>query len=154
MNRHFFNLIIGQKAVIVNDKKELLILKRKNVDVYHELWDFPGGKLEEKDTLFEGLSREVLEETGLKIENFILILSSSKFTGVSSDKPTILRNIYLCKANGEVKLSDEHSEFKWIRAEKLKNYKFQPDEDINNVIETLIKSLNSIDTGSNISSIS
>ncbi len=32
-------------------------------------YEFPGGHLEENETLLEGLKREVLEETGIELEN-------------------------------------------------------------------------------------
>lgn len=52
-------------AVIIEDSK--LLLLDQNVD-NERSWSLPGGKLEENETIAEGLKRELLEETGLQIE--------------------------------------------------------------------------------------
>ncbi len=144
MNR-FNNVIIGQKAFILNGKNEVLILKRQNVDINQNFWDIPGGKVESEDTLFESLSREIKEETNLEMESVLLILSSNKFEGSLDDHPVVVRNIYLVRATGEFKISQEHSDFKWIKPEDLNKYDFSNEEDIQHVVKNfseIIKSNN------------
>ena len=51
--------VIRLKALIINSKKEILL-----ASAYTTI-QFPGGHLEEGESLSEGLKREVLEETGL-----------------------------------------------------------------------------------------
>ncbi|HMS23575.1 MAG TPA: NUDIX hydrolase [Candidatus Saccharibacteria bacterium] len=51
-------------AVIIEDGKILLLDQNVNK---HRSWSLPGGKLEENETIEEGLVRELLEETGLII---------------------------------------------------------------------------------------
>ncbi len=144
MNR-FNNVILGQKAFIVNSNKEILILKRQNSEVYNDLWDVPGGKLEEGDSLLEAITREIREETGLQLEKIITILSSSKFQGQASDKPIIFRNIYLVQAKGNVVISNEHLEYRWVRALDLGNYIFGNDKDLQEVLKQLPNIINNID---------
>jgi ADP-ribose pyrophosphatase YjhB (NUDIX family)/ketosteroid isomerase-like protein len=58
--------IVGVGAVIVQDDRVVLVKRR-----YEPLagqWSLPGGRLELGETLEAGLSREMLEETGLEIE--------------------------------------------------------------------------------------
>lgn len=136
---NFNNVRIGQKAFILNSKGEMLILKRANAKVFNNYWDVPGGKVEENDTLFEAISREILEETALKLKEITAILTTSKFTGSYHDKPIILRNIYLCKATGIVKLSHEHSEFKWINPEDVVKYEFPDDLDFQHALKQIRK---------------
>lgn len=133
MNR-FNNVIFGQKAFVLNEQKEILILKRAKGEVYEQNWDVPGGKVEEGDTLLRGLTREIEEECGLELKRVILLLSSSRFNGNAKDSPIVIRNIYLALADGEVEISDEHSEFKWIKPQELSNYNFPPDADYQAVI--------------------
>jgi len=52
-------------AVIIEDN-EILLLDQDASE--KRSWSLPGGKLEEDETLSEGLAREILEETGLEIE--------------------------------------------------------------------------------------
>ena len=53
--------VIRTKALIIN--KEYIYLAKEGT-VYH----FPGGHLEQNETLQECLKREVLEETGIELE--------------------------------------------------------------------------------------
>ena len=145
MNR-YNNVIFGQKAFIIKGEK-ILIIKRKVADVFTGLWDIPGGKVESEDNLFEGIAREIKEEVNLKLTKILLTLSTSKFVGSLRDHPIIFRNIYLCSAEGEVKLSDEHSDFLWVEPEELINYQFPDDPDLQSVlarIPGIIKDMNKI----------
>ena len=50
---------------ILKDNDKLLVVKRsENDDLYPGAWEFPGGHLEEGETLKEGLKRELFEEIG------------------------------------------------------------------------------------------
>jgi 8-oxo-dGTP pyrophosphatase MutT (NUDIX family) len=144
MNR-FNNVIFGQKTFIINDEKKILIMTRKNEVVYEDIWDIPGGKLEDNNSLYESIKREVKEETGLTLTKIISVISTSKFVGIVEDKPLIFRNIYLSKAEGEIHLSDEHSEFKWISTEELDKFTFIPDKDFQDALKLLPEVLKSID---------
>lgn len=52
-------------AVIIEDGKILLLDQNVNA---RRSWSLPGGKLEENETLSDGLVRELREETGLTIK--------------------------------------------------------------------------------------
>lgn len=60
---------IGVFAIIFNDKKEVLLCHRRDRD----LWNLPGGGLEENESPWDGIIREIREETGFesKIEDLI-----------------------------------------------------------------------------------
>ena len=53
-------------GVLVWRKKQLLLGKRISKD-QHWCWQFPGGHLENNETVINCARREVLEETGLKV---------------------------------------------------------------------------------------
>ena len=55
-------VVIRSKALIINGKNIIL----GNED---NIYQFPGGHLEEKETFVECLKREVLEETGIEIDD-------------------------------------------------------------------------------------
>lgn len=144
MNR-FNNVIFGQKAFILNDKQEVLIIKRRQGEIYQDNWDVPGGKLEDTDDLIQAISREIKEECGLDLKRIILVLSTSKFQGTAKDSPLVFRNIYLATAVGTVKLSEEHSEYKWIKLSDLGNYSFPPDADYQAVLLKIPEIISTID---------
>ena len=55
---------IGVQALIYSsDKKKILLIKRADFP----FWTLPGGRKEKKETIYQTLRRETLEETGLKI---------------------------------------------------------------------------------------
>ena len=50
---------------ILKDKNKYLVVKRnENDELYPGAWEFPGGHLEDGETLKEGLKRELKEEIG------------------------------------------------------------------------------------------
>ena len=56
-----------QKAVIKQGDKYLIGLRSENAKYFPLHWDFPGGKLEPGEEPFEGIVREVKEETNLDV---------------------------------------------------------------------------------------
>ena len=109
---------VGQKAFIQKSGKVLVLS-----DPVEGL-DFPGGKIQEgeaKDgeasSLIKSLQREVREETNLEIE------VGDPFAAWYHEFPSTHRNygkvVYLvafrCQyVSGELKLSDEHNDFRWV----------------------------------------
>lgn len=137
MNK-FNNVIFGQKAFVINQDNQLLILKRtKDTDVFHDSWDVPGGKVENDDSLYDSLVREIKEETNMELMNIITILTTSRFRGDKQDSPWIFRNTYLVEAKGEVKLSSEHSKYKWISTAEIDDYNFPTDKDFREALNTI-----------------
>ncbi len=108
------------KAVLLNDKEEVLILKRSSQEKTNQKkWDLPGGYLEKGETLKEALLNEIKEETGV-IAEIGPIIRISEFP---QDHPAFkeekrgVRFLAFCKGR-EVKLSQEHEDFKWLSLEK------------------------------------
>ena len=58
-------------VALFNDKGEVLMVSRKD-DL--NSFGLPGGKLDDNETLEEGIIRETLEETGLEIFNLYEIM--------------------------------------------------------------------------------
>ena len=61
------HIIVGA-AVITNRKGEILVAQRRQQDMLGGLWEFPGGKQEEGETIEECIVRELKEELGINIE--------------------------------------------------------------------------------------
>jgi 8-oxo-dGTP diphosphatase len=104
------------KAFIVQDGKLFMMKRRPNDPHKPGKLDIPGGRLELGEDPFEGLKREAREEINLEIE-IIMPLCVKHF--VREDGQKITLTIYWCKLlSGEVKLSEEHTEQKWMHMEK------------------------------------
>jgi len=56
-------LLPGVRAVILNDRNEVLLQHRRDMDC----WGLPAGSVELDETALEALKREVLEETALEV---------------------------------------------------------------------------------------
>jgi 8-oxo-dGTP pyrophosphatase MutT (NUDIX family) len=95
---------VGQKAFIDRDG-ELLVVFRQNG------WmDYPGGRINEGETdLVASLKREVREETTLEVD-----VDEPFVTWLSLGGAVYLVG-YRCRhVSGEVVLSDEHKEYRWV----------------------------------------
>ena len=103
------------KALIIKDKKAL-ILKRRPNDVHKPgKWDIPGGRLEKGENPHDGLKREVQEEVKMDIE-IILPVEVQHF--FRDDKQKIALTIFICTTTtDEITLSEEHTEYKWLDLE-------------------------------------
>ena len=106
-----FNVAV--KAFIVNENDELLLVKRSDDDLHKPgVWEVPGGRLESGEDPFEGLKREVSEETGLEI-NIRNPLRIHHFTREDGGKITMIT--FYCRTRGrDVRLSNEHTDHIWI----------------------------------------
>lgn len=54
-------------GIILKKDNQVLLVKRTNTDWASGHWNFPGGLLEENETLIAAAAREVEEEVGVKI---------------------------------------------------------------------------------------
>lgn len=111
--------------VLVKKKNKYLLLRR-GVDDFEDpnCWDLPGGGINFKETPFEAAIRETKEEAGIKIKIVrIIALYSLPYQGKWSIE-AIVEGKYL---SGKIKLSKEHSDFKWVSKGELK--KIRPRSD-------------------------
>jgi len=104
---------------ILRDKDLFLIVKRnENDNLYPGAWEFPGGHLEDGETIKEGLKRELLEEIGFTDEFNPII--THYYDEIKSKNGKLIYNleidfiINVDRSNLEIKLSNEHSEYKWV----------------------------------------
>jgi len=107
------NAKVVVKAIIQNNDNKYLVLKKKDKPD----WEFAGGKLEISENLTQALKREVKEETGLDVYVYKMVACvSDKIDNTSF--VCLVFNCYLKDEPNnkiEVKLSDEHDEYKWAK---------------------------------------
>ncbi|MDD3847396.1 MAG: (deoxy)nucleoside triphosphate pyrophosphohydrolase [Syntrophorhabdaceae bacterium] len=102
----------------------ILIARRKRAFMGNN-WEFPGGKLEDNETLEECLKREIREELGIDIAVGKLISSRKHVLNCQS---AIILYAYRAEyVSGEIVLTD-HDEIAWVAPEDLQRYAF-PDPD-------------------------
>ena len=119
---------IGIKAIITNEKNEILLLKSGPAEEKYTkitFWDFPGGRIQEGSSIENTLRREIEEELGvsgnaLKITG-IFDATISNFKKSHNSNTYLMLIAYKCKLNAdEFKLSDEHSDYGWFTASEAK----------------------------------
>ncbi len=103
------------KVVIISDDMVLMMKRSNYVEKYAGEWDLPGGHIKVGEALEAGMAREVKEETGLRIENPVFIQDIDNLS------------FFYCEYDNEpIKLSHEHTAFRFFRAKNLNpNTKFE-----------------------------
>ncbi len=117
-------LQVGVKAIIKNQNGDYLLLRR-SLEKYPEIgdkWDIVGGRINPGETLFDNLQREIREEIGLELKGDPKLIAAQDILLVPGRH--VVRLTYIVDfddLDGEPRLSDEHSEFKWFGIKELKN---------------------------------
>lgn len=107
-------------GVIQDKSKRFLISKR--LDSLHQggLWEFPGGKLESSETVYDALCRELHEELNLHVQHAVpLIQISHQYI----DKYVLL-DVWLVDDFDGTAESQQQQDLKWVSLSDLKNYTF------------------------------
>lgn len=104
---------------ILRDNDLFLVVKRdENDDLYPGAWEFPGGHLEDGESLKEGLARELKEEIGFT-DSFSPIITHY-YDEVKEKNGELVHDleidfiINVDKSNVSVKLSNEHCDYMWV----------------------------------------
>ena len=109
------------RGIIKNDNDEILIVKRHpKSKTDPEMWELPGGKVESKEFFTDALVREIKEEVNLDVNvgDFTEAIQNDY-----SHKRTIQIMMYLDVIEGEVKISEEHTEWMWANLNKIRTLK-------------------------------
>jgi ADP-ribose pyrophosphatase YjhB (NUDIX family) len=112
--------IIGVGAVIVEGGRVLLV--RRDTEPLRGEWSVPGGVLELGEKLRDGVCREALEETGVKVEpGEVLDVFDSIFTdGLGKTQYHYVLIDYLCRPiSGQAKAGGDVSDVRWVSLDAL-----------------------------------
>lgn len=104
---------------ILKDDGLFLVVKRNEDDnLYPGAWEFPGGHLEDGESLKDGLKRELKEEIGFT-DDFNPIITHY-FDEVKQKNNELIHNleidfiINVDSSKINIKLSNEHCDYKWV----------------------------------------
>lgn len=135
----FILLQDGAAAIIVNDKKEILLQSRADRD----MWGLPGGCQELGERFEETIIREVKEETNLDVEEadleLVSVVSGKSRSNSYPNGDTVINNTMLYvikKYTGDLKWDMESKDLKFFSLDNLP--KNQNDSDL---IEIYIKKI-------------
>ncbi|KAE8377786.1 NUDIX hydrolase domain-like protein [Aspergillus bertholletiae] len=117
----------------------ILILQRSPDDSGGNMWDVPGGGVDDEgedgkeraldETPFHGICREVRQETGQELECVNHVLTTRTWCRFKNGE--LRTHVAFCYVVvrpidkwGEITLSDEHVDSKWISEDEMKHFEF------------------------------
>ena len=110
--------MIKVTAAVIRQGEKVMICKRPKDKNHGGLWEFPGGKVEAGETLFDCIKRECREELCIELEpkNIITTIQNGEYeitfieSGIFSGKLTLT----------------EHEDLMWISKHDTENIDFCP----------------------------
>jgi 8-oxo-dGTP diphosphatase len=107
-------------GVIQNDLHQVFIARRSAHVHQGGLWEFPGGKVEKNETVFEALQRELQEEVGITVETAVPLI---RITHDYADKSVLLDVWRVTSFQGTAR-SIQAQPCVWIDVADLPRYDF------------------------------
>ena len=108
---------VAVKGIIKKEDKILIIKRSGHEDHRPGVWETVGGRMDQELSPEEELKREVMEETGLTID---ICGPFNTFSFVRDTGEFVVGISYICNhVSGDVVLSDEHADHKWILPEEF-----------------------------------
>ncbi|MGY4974047.1 NUDIX hydrolase [Streptomyces nigrescens] len=104
---------VSVAGVVVREDGRVLVIKRAD----NGAWEAPGGVLELDERPEDGACREVLEETGIKVE-------TERLTGVYKNmKRGVVAIVFRCRpVGGEERTSNESVDVRWFTREEVESH--------------------------------
>lgn len=109
------HLFVGAVCALVRRDDRILGMKRSSTkDAAPDIWEAVSGRLEPGEDPLEGVIREIREETGLVVR--VDPRPWAAFTTDRAGVPMIIVYYVATWIAGEVRVSEEHSEARWLTA--------------------------------------
>lgn len=108
-------------AVIERDGKYLITQRRKTA-VLPNLWEFPGGRVEDGEDDSTALKREIMERLDVEISVGSLI----SYVRHPYEHYTVELFLYECKIQTDTLKCSAVQDFRWVTSREFENYEFTP----------------------------
>ncbi len=118
--------IVGVGGVVIRGNRVLLI--RRGREPLKGEWSIPGGMLELGESLKDGVKRELLEETGLKVRPLetLTVFDRIQKNGRRVQYHYVIVD-YLCRSvGGRLKSGSDVLDARWVEREELPRYRITP----------------------------
>lgn len=122
---YYFNPLAATVAIITNEKGEILVATRSKEPAKGTL-DLPGGFCDSFETAEEGVAREVLEETGLKVTEAKYLFTIPNRYYYSGMELHTMDMFFRCSVEAEcvTEANDDVAELRWINICELDSRQF------------------------------
>lgn len=114
-----YKTIVATKAFLINPQGKILLMR--HAPASHRptsagKWDVPGGRMQQGEHPYESLSREIFEETGLRLDTTVARPFHVDVWGYAGDieqHPIVGTFFVIEGSERQIVLSDEHTEHCW-----------------------------------------
>jgi len=140
---HVVSCLIELSNKDEEDSKKYLFLKtNKSKKDTSNLWGIPAGKVKKGEDLVDAVKREIFEETEISLN--IKKIKFIKRIYIKQEKKEFIYDMYYSKVKSKkVKLSKEHSEYRWLTLKESQKMKLIEDEiECNNIFLQWKKTIN------------
>jgi len=112
---------VAVTAIIVREDSVLLLKRSPDKAHLPGYWDPCSGRMESGETPEQAVIREAFEETGLIVVPLRVLDTFHFYYG--PEREEFVGMTFLCRpGDGEVVLSDEHTEARWVELEDIDGY--------------------------------
>lgn len=116
-------MVIEVTCAIIEQAGKVLAVQRGENSSLAFKWEFPGGKVEEEETHWQCLLREIREELNVEID----IWEKLPYSDHEQEERTIRLIPFICSLRaGETIELIEHNDSKWLALDKLDSLDWAP----------------------------
>ena len=113
-------VVLVSAVALIDPDGRVLLAQRPEGKSMAGLWEFPGGKVETRETPEAALIRELEEELG--IETWASCLAPLTFASHSYDDFPLLMPLFACRKWGGTPQSRENQTLKWVKPSEMRDY--------------------------------
>jgi len=122
---------------LINENNEVLISLRKNREEYNDYWEYPGGKVENGETLEQGLVREIKEELNIEIAKSCI--APLTFAVEKQETNETILFLYVCRKWDGLINSLINQKIEWVKPINLGQYQMpSPNLFLNSILRDFI----------------
>jgi 8-oxo-dGTP diphosphatase len=118
------NVVLVSAVALIDVEGRVLLAQRPDGKSMAGLWEFPGGKVEPRETPEAALVRELHEELG--IETWDSCLAPLTFASHAYDDFHLLMPLFACRKWRGIPQAREGQRLAWARKTELRDYPMPP----------------------------
>ena len=111
----------SSRAFVINGSGQILLLKRNSSGRLCDKWCLPGGTIENNETPYMAICREIIEETTLEITGCKFLFSMESCCNNNASHPHVTW-YFKVSVTGKISINYESREYKWVPVEEFMSY--------------------------------
>ena len=118
------SMVLVVAVALIDADGRVLLTRRPEGKPMAGLWEFPGGKVEARETPEAALIRELEEELAIDVSESCL--APFTFASHGYDDFHLLMPLYVCRVWDGIVRPREGQQTKWVRPNRLRDYPMPP----------------------------